>query len=84
MQMVEDEYGELFPGQVVAVETVHDTSKLESLAATYKTENARLWDLIGDYSSKKRVGRKVKRSQVTRFNDIWASVVLHCLNSFTT
>lgn len=65
VQMVEEEYAQLFPGQVTAVETVHDTTKLEALAATYKTNNVKLWDLIGDYSNKKRSGKKVKRSQVT-------------------
>lgn len=66
VQMVHEEFAELFPGQVAAVATVHDTSKLEGLAACYKTNNLKLWDLIGDYSSKKRSGKKIKRSQVTR------------------
>lgn len=64
VQMVHDEFAELFPNQVTAVATVHDTSKLEGLVQTYKTNNLKLWDLVGDYSSKKRSGKKIKRSQV--------------------
>jgi len=64
VQMVHDEFAELFPGQVTAVATVHDTSKLEGLAACYKANNLKLWDLVGDYSSKKRAGKNIKRLQV--------------------
>jgi len=61
--MVHDEYEDLFPGQVVSVESVHDTTDLESLAAKYKKTNQQLWDLIGDYSNKKRHDKKIKRKQ---------------------
>ena len=64
MQMVEEEYEDLFPGQVLAVETVHDTTHLESLTATYSSTSLQLWDLISEYSNKKREGKKIKRSQV--------------------
>lgn len=62
--MVGDEFEDLFPGQVLSVETVHETAALESLVATYTSTNLKLWDLIGDYSSKKLKGKKIKRSEV--------------------
>lgn len=62
--MVGDEYEDMFPGQVVTVETLHNTTTLESLVAGYEKLNNQLWDLIGDYSSKKREGKKIKRKQV--------------------
>lgn len=62
--MVEDEFEDLFPGQVLSVETVHQTRALEDLIATYDSTNQKLWDLIGDYSSKKLNGKEIKRSEV--------------------
>ena len=64
MQMVSDEYNDLFAGQVVAVEPVHETTKLEKLVAKYEKSSQKLWDMIGDYSNKKRNGKKIKRKQV--------------------
>ena len=65
MQMVGDEYEDLFPGQVLAVETLHDTTDLEGLVAKYEKLSLQMWDLIGDYSNKQRAGKKIKRKQVT-------------------
>ena len=62
--MVGDEYEDLFPGQVLKVETLHKTQNLEGLVADYEKLNQQLWDLIGDYSSKTREGKKFKRKQV--------------------
>ena len=64
VQMVEDEYEDMFPGQVMSVETLHDTTTLEGLAAKYEKLNKQMWDLIGDYSNKQRDCKKVKRKQV--------------------
>ena len=63
--MVGDEYEDMFPGQVVSVETLHNTTTLEKLAVKYEKLNHQMWDLIGEYSRKLREGKTVKRKQVT-------------------
>ncbi len=62
--MVSDEYNDLFAGQVVSVQPVHETTKLEKLVAKYEKTSQKLWDMVGDYSNKKRNGKKIKRKQV--------------------
>ncbi len=62
--MVADEYNDLFGGQVVSVQPVHETAKLEKLVKKYGKASQKLWDMVGDYSNKKRKGKKVKRKQV--------------------
>ena len=61
--MVTDEYNDLFAGQVVSVQPVHETSKLEKLDVKYDKASQKLWDMVGDYSNKKRNGKKIKRKQ---------------------
>ena len=70
LQMVSDEYNDLFAGQVVSVQPVHETTKLEKLVTKYGKTSQKLWDVVGDYSNKKRNGKKIKRKQV-RANSIW-------------
>lgn len=48
VQLVKDEYNELFPDEVVSVQPVHDTTKLEPLDKEYDTLSQKLWDLIGE------------------------------------
>lgn len=66
-QMVEDEYEDLFPGEVAAVEAVHDTTNLEARTQDYTKLREKLWDLIAEYTKKKREGKKIKRSEVRVF-----------------
>ena len=61
--MVADEYSDLFGGQVVSVQPVHETTKLEKLVKKYDKASQKLWDMVGDYSNKKRKGKKIKRKQ---------------------
>ena len=68
--MVADEYNDLFGGQVVSVQPVHETTKLEKLAAKYDKASQKLWDMVGDYSNKKRSGKKIKRKQA-RQREAW-------------
>jgi hypothetical protein len=63
-QMVEREYGELFPGEVEAVHVVHDTATLNGLVKEYETLKGKLEDLLDDCTSKKRRHRKIKRKTV--------------------
>lgn len=58
--MVEEEYEDMFTGQVVAVNPVHDTTSLEPLDKEYDSLTQKLWDLIGDYSRKVRKGKAPK------------------------
>ena len=60
-QMVEREYGELFPGEVEAVHVVRDTAGLNALVKEYGTLKGKLEDLLDDCTSKKRRHRKIKR-----------------------
>lgn len=69
-QMVADEYNDLFGGQVVSVQPVHETSKLEKLDAKYDKASQKLWDMVGDYSNKKRNNKKIKRKQARQATSI--------------
>lgn len=59
--MVEQEFDELFPGQVVAVQPVYDVRDLEPLDKEYDKLTQKLWDLVGDYSRKLRDDKKIKK-----------------------
>ena len=61
MQVVEQEFDELFPGQVVAVQPVYDVRELEPLDKEYDKLSRKLWDLVGDYSHKLRDDKKIKK-----------------------
>lgn len=61
MQVVEQEFEELFPGQVVAVQPVYDVRDLEPLDSEYDKLSQKLWDLVGDYSRKLRSDTKIKK-----------------------
>lgn len=64
MQMVEQEYAELFPGEVEAVHVVYDLAALNGLCKEYDTLKRNLEDLVDDYTSKKRRHKPIKRKQV--------------------
>jgi hypothetical protein len=61
VQVVEQEFDELFPGQVVAVQPVYDVRELEPLDKEYDKLSRKLWDLVGDYSHKLRDDKKIKK-----------------------
>lgn len=63
-QMVEQEYAELFPGEVEAVHVVYDLAALNGLCKEYDTLKRNLEDLVDDYTSKKRRHKPIKRKQV--------------------
>ena len=48
LQMVDHEFGELFPDKVWAVNPVHDTTALEKLVAKYEKAAGTLTDLVDD------------------------------------
>ncbi|CAL8466090.1 g5626 [Coccomyxa elongata] len=62
-QMVEQEYVELFPGEVEAVHVVYDLAALNGLCKEYDTLKRNLEDLVDDYTSKKRRHKPIKRKQ---------------------
>jgi hypothetical protein len=59
--VVEQEFDELFPGQVLAVQPVYDVRELEPLDKEYDKLSRKLWDLVGDYSHKLRDDKKIKK-----------------------
>jgi len=65
-QVVQEEYEQLFPGQVVSVQPVYDTTELEPLDTEYDKLSQKLWDLIGDYSNKLRHDKKIKKRKQVR------------------
>ena len=66
LQMVRNEYDELFEGDVAAVHIVYNTNDLDSLVQEYDTALRDLEDLIDDYASQKARDKTVKRKQVSR------------------
>ncbi len=64
LQMVKNEYDELFEGDVAAVHIVYNTSTLDDLVQEYDTGLRDLEDLIDDYASQKTRDKTVKRKQV--------------------
>ena len=65
-----------FPGAVVRVHAVYDTSRLEPLAAEFEQTARRLADLLDDYTSKRRRHRSVKRRKVQRLHARLLSALL--------
>ena len=66
-QLVQKTVEDAFPGAVVRVHAVYDTSRLEPLAAEFEQTARRLADLLDDYTSKRRRHRSVKRRKVQYF-----------------
>jgi hypothetical protein len=64
LQIVEHEYGELFPGEVESVHVVHDLSDLNGLCKEYESLKGKMEDVIDDYISKRRRHIKIKRKKV--------------------
>ena len=64
-QITEREFQELFPGQVVRVGMVHDTSDLDPLVKEYNQLKRKLEDLLDDYLGRKKRLLKIKRRKVS-------------------
>ena len=64
MQITEREFGELFPGQVVRVSVVRDTSALDPLVKEYEKVKRQLEDLLDEYLGHKKQLQKIKRRKV--------------------
>lgn len=65
MQMVEQEYEELFPREVEAVHVCYDLADLNGFVKEYEKLKKNLEDLVDDYTSKKRRHKSIKRKKVT-------------------
>ncbi len=63
MQMVEQEYQELFPGEIEAVHVCYDLADLNGLCGEYEKLKRNLEDLVDDYTSKKRRHKPIKRKK---------------------
>lgn len=66
LQMVEQEYAELFPGEVEAVHVVHDLAALNNLVKEYEKLKRNLEDLVDDYTSKKRRHKPFKPKKASQ------------------
>ena len=64
LQMVRNEYEELYDGDVASVNVVYNTATLDALVAEYNTGLRNLEDLIDDYASQKTRDMHVKRKKV--------------------
>ena len=64
LQMVRNEYDELFEGDVASVHVVYNTSALDSHVQEYDKGVRDLEDLIDDYASQKARDKSIKRRQV--------------------
>ncbi|KAK9843537.1 hypothetical protein WJX81_008012 [Elliptochloris bilobata] len=64
-ELVQKTVEDAFPGAVVRVHAVYDTSRLEPLVAEYEQTARRLADLLDDYTSRLRRHRSVKRRKMT-------------------
>ncbi|EIE18583.1 DUF221-domain-containing protein [Coccomyxa subellipsoidea C-169] len=62
-QMVEQEYQELFPGEIEAVHVCYDLADLNGLCGEYEKLKRNLEDLVDDYTSKKRRHKPIKRKK---------------------
>ena len=78
MQVVEQEFDELFPGQVVAVQPVYDVRELEPLDKEYDKLSRKLWDLVGDYSHKLRDDKKIKKRKQVGLSGLHISIADRC------
>ena len=66
-QITEREFHELFPGQVVRVGMVHDTTALDPLVKEYEKVKRQLEDLLDEYIGRKKQLKKIKRRKVSPF-----------------
>ena len=64
LQLVRNEYEELFAGEEVAANIVYNTNSLDPLVKEYDGMLRDLEDLIDDYASQKSRGKDVKRKEV--------------------
>lgn len=74
VQITEREFTELFPGQVVRVGMVHDTSNLDPLVKEYNETKRKLEDLLDDYMGRQKHLMKVKRRKVPHLHLTAAAV----------
>jgi len=65
LQITEREFEELFPGQVVRVGIVHDTTALDPLVKEYEQVQRQLEDLLDEYIGRKKQLMKIKRRKVS-------------------
>ena len=64
LQLVRNEYDELFTGEVAAVHIVYNTNSLDPLVKEYDGMIRDLEDLIDDYASQLSRGKDIKRKDV--------------------
>ena len=65
MQMVQQEYDELYGGDVNVVHLVYQSKDLDPLVEEYKGILRSLEDLVDDYASKMQRDKNVKRQSVS-------------------
>jgi hypothetical protein len=85
MQMVEQEYEELFPREVEAVHVCYDLADLNGFVKEYEKLKKNLEDLVDDYTSKKRRHKSIKRKKVTSFpmrHAHWVDELVNSQNGF--
>ena len=63
-QMVEQEYEELYPGQVAAVHLVYDNRPLRKMQGEYAGAKQKMLDLVDKYASLRARSKPVKRKTV--------------------
>ena len=64
MQMVEQEYEDLYPGQVAAVHLVYDNRPLRKMQGEYASSRQKMLDLVDKYASLRARGKPVSRKTV--------------------
>jgi hypothetical protein len=63
--VVEQEFGEVYPGQVEAVHVANDTSALDPLVAEYQRLKRALEDLLDQHiMDRRRLKKNIKRKMV--------------------
>ena len=68
LQMVANEYEELFPGDVDSVHVVCKTASLDPVVSEYDANLRNLEDLLDDYASQAARGKEIKRKEVRHPN----------------
>ena len=64
VQMVEQEYEELYPGHVAAVHLVYDNRPLRKMQGEYAGAKQKMLDLVDKYASLRARSKPVKRKTV--------------------
>ena len=73
---MEQEYHQLFPGEVEAVHPIYDTAALDKVAHEYDVTRDKLTDLLDEYTSRKRRHAKIKRKTVRPSAHPWPILVM--------